>query len=172
MNNTACQQGQTRVKVYLSGAAQAATTYFCASLSEGPESNYRIQSGNGKYMSHAQPHRLRFEICNQPEFPIRSRQGFCCASGTRYVGTRADLELSLHLLLCCNVCYLFCYVLIYWTNISTERYWCSSIVLLEVTGTNVGPVVGFWKQIKLHLRFYLLKSLLSDMTATDGLHSK
>lgn len=45
-------------------------------------------------------------------------------------------------------------------------------VPLGVTGTNVGPVVGFWKQIKLHLRFYLLKSLLSDMAGTDGLHSK
>lgn len=70
------------------------------------------------------------------------------------------------------VCYLFCSVLIYWTNKSALRYWCSIIIPLWVTETNVGRAVGFWKQIKHHLFFYLLKSSLSDMAGTDGLHSK
>ncbi len=111
MNNTACQQGQTRVKVYLSGAAQAATTYFCASLSEGPESNYRIQSGNGKYMSHAQPHRLRFEICN---FPLDPDKAFVVpvAQGM----WAQELTWSYHYIYCYAAMYAICFAMFWFTE--------------------------------------------------------
>lgn len=118
LNNAACRV-QTRVTVCLSRAAWFAwcVHIFCACLSEGPESNYGIHSGNGKYTvcRTLQPaRRQRLEICNQPEFPIRFRQGICCAG-------EADAKLKLRgrkswpaaitislVLLHCTVFVLFC----------------------------------------------------------------
>lgn len=58
-------------------AAWCVHTHFRGSLSEGPESNYRIQSGNGKYICHTLSHSdygLKFAI--NFNFPLVSDKAF------------------------------------------------------------------------------------------------
>lgn len=89
MNNVAWQRGQewkcTWVELL---GLPGVCTHFPTSLSEGPESNYGIQSGNGKYICHTLSHSdrgLKFAInFNFPLVPDKAfvLSGWCKTKGT------------------------------------------------------------------------------------------
>lgn len=158
-----------------SGCLLCAHTFTCQPLRR-PESNYRIQSGNGKYICHTLSHSdygLKFAI--NLNFPLVPDKAFVLSGWCKMKGARAqELTWSYHYIYRYSALCAICFALFLFTEQTHQLRRCqySITVPLGVTGTNVGWAVGYWKVIKLHFHLCLLKSLLSDMAATDGLHSK